>query len=155
MGKKFMLLRGLGVTLGYFMFMLLSEAAIPTVGVPLYAKTPLIGSLPHLGRLIQGNRLGRVLFPGNMVTPDVMAAVPVAMRLLLWGSFPCTVGSSSETVNLHHHVDAEYVGVVVQGSRCHECDGRSLGLSDHDFSWSHPSDPRSDGDLSFVLLLSD
>jgi hypothetical protein len=48
MGKKFMLLRGPGVTPDYFMFMLLSEAAIPTVGVPLYAKTPLIGSLPTL-----------------------------------------------------------------------------------------------------------
>lgn len=83
---------------GYFMFMLLSEAVILTVGVPLYAKTPLIRSLSHLGRLIQGNGLGRVLFPGNMVTLDVVVAVPAVMRLLLWGLLSLYGGLSSETV---------------------------------------------------------
>jgi hypothetical protein len=103
-----------------------------------------------------GNRLSRVPFLDYMVLLNVTVMVLSATRLSLMGLLPMHDQLVIEDkFDLHHHVDAEYVGIVERGSWSCRCSGPSLGLGDCNFSRPHPSRPSGSGDLGSILLLSD
>jgi hypothetical protein len=81
-----------------------------------------------------------------MATLDVAVAIPAAAHLSLRGLLPFYQWLVIEDyVDLHRHVDAKYIRVVELKYWCRGRDSRSLGPGDRD---CHPSDPRSDWDLS-------
>jgi hypothetical protein len=74
------------------------------------------------------NWLCWVPFPSGKVTSNVATVVSPPICLSLRGLLPLYGQLVIEdNVDLHHHVDAEYVGVVERGSWCYGCSSRSLG----------------------------
>jgi hypothetical protein len=76
-----------GIAFGHLMLTSLSDVVVPAMGILLYVESPLIGALVDLGCLIRRNKLGWVLLPSSMVTPDVVVPIPMetcrALRRLL------------------------------------------------------------------------
>jgi hypothetical protein len=71
-------------------------ATIAVPGVAAFMERLVVRSLSYFRCLVSGYGLSGILFPGLMVTANVMTHVPTLACLVLRGSFPNTMGSSSE-----------------------------------------------------------
>lgn len=133
-----------------------SGVSAPTTSIPLKVESPLVGSLIDLRRIILGNRLGRVLLPGDVVTSNVAAMVQTVTCLTLWGLLPYTAGSSSNmglfsTPSLMKRTS----GVVERGLYLHEFGNHTRGPSDRGGCRPRSSSLENNGALDPFLLLTD
>ena len=72
-----------------FSFVILGEVEVSSLGVLLFTECLLVG-------------LGGIPFSGCMVTPYVPTLILIMVCLMLWGSSPYKVGSSSEMASSIH-----------------------------------------------------